>query len=418
MSLPTVTAPPPVPSRSGGRETFSDRMDAFNAWMGGSFYSYCAALPDAMVAISSAVNFNGTSVSNVTIGMGAKTFTIQTGKAFQIGQTVKVASTATPTNYVEGPVTGYNAANGQLDLNVITVGGSGTFTAWTASLAVSAGALSLTGGTMTGRFITKASTSTEAGFNLPHGAAPSAPANGDMWVTTSGLYVQINGTTYDFLPRSGGTVTGTTTFSGSARFGDGQFFHALYGGQATINYDGNDFMYYDRGTNTWTWCVAASATMALSAGGVMTLAGDRVVTRTAPIINSPTINTPTINTPTLTSPTINSAPVSTVAGTAPLSFNRARVTFNGTGTVAINNAENVSSITDNGVGDYTINFTTAMPDAHHAASGICRYSAGDYMTSISPHFSTSPVAGSLRIKTGIPGSGYYDMNSVQVIIGR
>ena len=41
---------------------------------------------------------------------------------------------------------------------------------------------------------------------------------------------------------------------------------------------------------------------------------------------------------------------------------RAWVNFNGTSTVAIRASGNVSSITDNGVGDYTVNFTTAMPD--------------------------------------------------------
>jgi hypothetical protein len=46
---------------------------------------------------------------------------------------------------------------------------------------------------------------------------------------------------------------------------------------------------------------------------------------------------------------------------------RAWVNFNGTGTVAIRASGNVSSITDNGVGDYTVNFTTAMPDLNFAA---------------------------------------------------
>jgi hypothetical protein len=45
---------------------------------------------------------------------------------------------------------------------------------------------------------------------------------------------------------------------------------------------------------------------------------------------------------------------------------RAWVNFNGTGTVAIRESGNVSSITDNGTGDYTVNFTTAMPDANYA----------------------------------------------------
>jgi len=45
---------------------------------------------------------------------------------------------------------------------------------------------------------------------------------------------------------------------------------------------------------------------------------------------------------------------------------RAWVNFNGTGTVAIRASFNVSSITDNGTGDYTVNFTNAMPDANYA----------------------------------------------------
>jgi len=48
---------------------------------------------------------------------------------------------------------------------------------------------------------------------------------------------------------------------------------------------------------------------------------------------------------------------------------RAWVNFDGTGTVAINASGNVSSITDNAVGNYTVNFTTAMPDDDYSVSG-------------------------------------------------
>ena len=53
-------------------------------------------------------------------------------------------------------------------------------------------------------------------------------------------------------------------------------------------------------------------------------------------------------------------------GSAPIYACRAWVNFNGTGTVAIRASGNVSSITDNGTGDYTVNFTTEMPDANYA----------------------------------------------------
>jgi hypothetical protein len=47
---------------------------------------------------------------------------------------------------------------------------------------------------------------------------------------------------------------------------------------------------------------------------------------------------------------------------------KAWVNFNGTGTVAIRASYNVSSITDNGTGDYTVNFTTALPNANYCVT--------------------------------------------------
>ena len=50
---------------------------------------------------------------------------------------------------------------------------------------------------------------------------------------------------------------------------------------------------------------------------------------------------------------------------------KAWVNFNGTGTVAIKASGNVSSITDNGTGNYTVNFTTAMADANYSVQTSC-----------------------------------------------
>lgn len=58
------------------------------------------------------------------------------------------------------------------------------------------------------------------------------------------------------------------------------------------------------------------------------------------------------------------------SGEAPIYACRAFVNFNGTGTVAIRTSGNVSSITDNGTGNYTVNFITA-------------FTHGDYSTSLS-----------------------------------
>ena len=67
-------------------------------------------------------------------------------------------------------------------------------------------------------------------------------------------------------------------------------------------------------------------------------------------------------------------PVDVAAAIAALATSpvKAWVNFNGTGTVAIRASFNVSSITDNGTGDYTINFTTALEDANYALAGSSR----------------------------------------------
>ena len=67
--------------------------------------------------------------------------------------------------------------------------------------------------------------------------------------------------------------------------------------------------------------------------------------------------------------------LSTASGSAPSYSARAWVNFNGTGTVAILGSGNVSSISDNGTGDYTVNFATAMPDADYAVAGFGRRSS-------------------------------------------
>jgi hypothetical protein len=55
---------------------------------------------------------------------------------------------------------------------------------------------------------------------------------------------------------------------------------------------------------------------------------------------------------------------------------KAWVNFNGTGTVAIRSSFNVSSITDNGTGQYTVNFTTAFVDINYVPVATCTHAAG------------------------------------------
>lgn len=73
--------------------------------------------------------------------------------------------------------------------------------------------------------------------------------------------------------------------------------------------------------------------------------------------------------------TLKCTNISNSAGTASVTTDnvvswvaKAWVNSNGTGTVAIRKAYNVSSITDNGTGDYTLNFTTPLSSANYAVS--------------------------------------------------
>jgi len=80
--------------------------------------------------------------------------------------------------------------------------------------------------------------------------------------------------------------------------------------------------------------------------------------------------------------------LSTATGSAPSYSARVWVNFNGTGTIAIRNSGNVSSLTDNGTGDYTVNFTTAL-----SASTYCITAHTNHVTN------TSNTRGFLQSKT-------------------
>ena len=68
---------------------------------------------------------------------------------------------------------------------------------------------------------------------------------------------------------------------------------------------------------------------------------------------------------------------------------RAWVNFNGTGTVAIRGSGNVSSITDNAVGYYTVNLTTAMPDINYSITGSCASNGTSVLGTIIANTNTS-----------------------------
>jgi hypothetical protein len=89
---------------------------------------------------------------------------------------------------------------------------------------------------------------------------------------------------------------------------------------------------------------------------------------------------------------------------------RAWVNFNGTGTVAIRASGGVSSITDNGTGNYTVNFTTAMPDANYVVTfGFATsYGISAQVDAAGSSFApTTQTTSQVRITHRATGSGTY-----------
>jgi hypothetical protein len=147
----------------------------------------------------------------------------------------------------------------------------------------------------------------------------------------------------------------------------------------------------------------------------ITIDGNGVITGAATLAT-------TVANPTFTTPNINSAQFATVSGTAPIYPCRAWVNFNGTGTVAIRASGNVTSITDNGTGDYTVNFTTAMSDANYSANGTAKIVGGTGGQNVRIHndaYATSVTTTALKIQvTNAANAAVADSEMVNIAIHR
>jgi hypothetical protein len=183
-------------------------------------------------------------------------------------------------------------------------------------------------------------------------------ANGNSYVSANGAYslgMWTNGTERMQITSDGNVRIGATTGGGR-----------LYVRSATNDYGlrvepdntGSNLagIYYE-GTNPYFYLFSGGTISHLHANGTSlrfyTLGSDGLVFLTSGFervrIDS------------------NGQLLTTIGGTSLVRADygcRAWVNFNGTGTVAIRASGNVSSITDNGTGDYTVNFASAMPDAN------------------------------------------------------
>ena len=107
------------------------------------------------------------------------------------------------------------------------------------------------------------------------------------------------------------------------------------------------------------------------------------------------------------------------SGSAPVYACRAWVNFNGTGTVAIRGSGNVSSITDNGTGSYTVNLTTAMPDVNYSMVATAQGVAATYAALACENHDTNKTTSAVAVITSNRSSGVAaDAATVNVAVFR
>jgi hypothetical protein len=115
---------------------------------------------------------------------------------------------------------------------------------------------------------------------------------------------------------------------------------------------------------------------------------------------------------------LNESPVAKYISPEKLSFSKRAakfwVNFNGTGTPTIRDSLNVSSITDNGVGSYTVNLSITMNNANYA---IGSYASGGATLTVAGGGSTDPTPTSFRSGTFIYNNGTPNDVSTVTYIG-
>jgi hypothetical protein len=94
---------------------------------------------------------------------------------------------------------------------------------------------------------------------------------------------------------------------------------------------------------------------------------------------------------------------------------KAWVSFNGTGTVAIKAQYNVSSITDRGVGAYTVNFTNALADANYPYFGFVK--GANIVSNLLFDWDGTPTTSAFPVRAVSSGT-FYDTDYFHVAVFR
>lgn len=189
--------------RYGGWRTWFPALMSDISTVGATLSS---AVADAAAASSAAQNYaeslSAGYAGSLTIGAGAHSFTVQTGKQFAAGQYVMVIRSADSAYYLWGPIASYDAGTGELVVDAIACGGSGSYSGWVVAL---------------------------SGLMGPEGAPPR------NYIRTKGAaYTAVLGDMGCLIDCSG---TWTLSLTGAATLGDGWYVTVRNAGSGTITLD-------------------------------------------------------------------------------------------------------------------------------------------------------------------------------------
>lgn len=204
---------------------------------------------------------------------------------------------------------------------------------------------------------------------------------------------------------------------------DGATTWYAYGGVLDLSINSNKLADNSVTTNKIAANAVTAAKLANGAIGTTQLADNSV---TAAKIVDGTVGSAELATSAVTSVKIADSAVGPTklsggqSGTAPIYCARAWVNFNGSGTPAVVGGGNVSSITDNGIGDYTVNMTTAQADTNYSVVAMASHSALQAYIDCRGD-TTTLTTGSFRLNVHIQSSSVptkFDPTTVYAMVMR
>ena len=255
---------------------------------------------------------------------------------------------------------------------------------------------------------------------------PSSPSNGDTHVVDGVTYTYNSAETKwkttinsnAFLPLSGGTVSGTLTVNDDLAVDTNTLFVDVSTDRVGIGTTSPSKKLHVNGGQVLFQETAAASNAVLRLKGSSTSHGGALIAQSSSDGTAPlqfwSGSTQTAEIDSSSNLKFNSGygSVATAYGV------RAWVSFNGTGTVSIRSSGNISSITDNGTGDYTLNFTNAMPDINYSVVGHCGYPAQYVGLFHCPKDATPRNTANVRIATFTAATALLDFPYVDVLITR